>query len=63
MSLTDTASRLRAAEERLAAQPVEDTQKVEAISKAITEGSYQVEPKQVADKMVQFENQLNSLYQ
>ncbi len=61
VSLTDTAARLRAIEDRLAEQPVVDTQRVEKVQGAITDGSFKVEPVRVAGKLIDFETELNSL--
>ena len=61
VSLTDTAAHLRAIEDRLAQQPVVDTQRVEKVQGAIADGSFQVEPVRVAGKLIEFETALNNL--
>ncbi len=42
------------------AAPVIDMQRVEQVKQAINNGSYEVDPKKIADKMMQFENILKS---
>jgi len=55
VSLTETSAQLRSIESSLAALPVVDTQRVEAIKQAIADGSYQVDAQTVADKLIDFE--------
>lgn len=55
VSLTDTAARLRSLESTIAALPVVDSPRVEAIKQAIAEGSYETDTQRVAEKMMQFE--------
>ena len=59
VSLTDTASRLRQMENTLAQLPVVDNQRVEEIRRALAEGSFEIDPERVAEKMVSFEKDLN----
>lgn len=58
VSLTDTASRLRSLENTLSSLPVVDPQRVEQYRDAILNGSYKVDAQQVADKLLQFDDQL-----
>jgi len=59
VSLTGTASQLRALEQQIAALPVVDVQRVESIKQDISNGSYEINPPRVADKMIQMETALN----
>lgn len=59
VNLTDTAQRLRELERSVAGLPVVDAQRVEAVKKALADGTYQVRPERVADKLVGFENALS----
>ncbi|MBF0469894.1 MAG: flagellar biosynthesis anti-sigma factor FlgM [Gammaproteobacteria bacterium] len=58
VSLSDTSVQLRSLENTIANLPVVDTSRVEALKKAIDEGSYQIDSGRVADKMISFERQL-----
>lgn len=58
VSLTDEASRLAELERTLASVPVIDTKRVEEIKQAVSNGSYQVDPARVADKLAAFESAL-----
>ena len=60
VKLTDTASKLRQLEAKIASQPVVDTQKVESIKKAIADGTYRVNSARTAEKMAAFEDLLSS---
>ena len=60
VTLTDTAAKLRELESSVANQPVVDTQRVEAVKKAIADGTYQVDSKRTAEKMAEFENLMAS---
>jgi len=55
VSLTDTAARLQALKAALPALPVVDTQRVEALRKAVADGTYRVDSEKLAEKMVEFE--------
>lgn len=59
VSLTGTASQLRALEQQIANLPVVDVQRVESIKQDIASGSYQIDPPRVADKMIQIESAIN----
>ncbi len=60
ISLTDTAARLRELENTLSSLPVVDAQRLEAIQKAVENGSYEVDAKRVAEKMLAFEAALTA---
>ncbi len=56
--LTDTASRLKASEQSIAATPVVDTQRVAQVRQTIADGSFEINPERIADKFLQFEARL-----
>lgn len=56
VSLSDNAVQLGKLENTVASTPVVDTQRVEQVKQAIREGSYEVDPARVADKLMQFES-------
>lgn len=58
VSLTDTAARLKALEQQLTQQSDIDNSKVEEVQNAMSNGEYKVDPKRVADKMLNFEASL-----
>ena len=58
VTLTDTASRMKKLESTLADLPAVDSNKVAAFREAIMNGSYQVDAKRVADKLLNFERTL-----
>ena len=60
VSFTDTAAKLQRLEAQIANQPVDDTQRVESVKKAIADGSFKVDSRQIADKMADFESLLAS---
>jgi negative regulator of flagellin synthesis FlgM len=55
LSLTSEATQLKALEEQIAELPVVDTQRVTAVQRSLATGSFQINPAQVADKMLRFE--------
>jgi negative regulator of flagellin synthesis FlgM len=59
VSLTDTAARLQKLENTIAELPVVDSQRVEDIRSAISNGEYEVDPGRIAEKMVSFDSELN----
>ncbi len=59
VSLTDTAARLKELEMGLANQPVVDTQRVQSVQSAINDGTFEVDPDSVAEKMIDFETDLD----
>ncbi len=56
LSLTSTAQQLQTLEDQITALPVVDTQRVQEVQRSLATGSYQIDPAQVADKMLQFES-------
>ncbi len=60
VSLSNNALQLGKLDNVSIAAPVVDTKRVEQIKQAIESGSYEVNSKQVADKLMQFESILKS---
>jgi len=60
VSLSDNAVQLGKLDNSAVATPVVDTKRVEQIKQAISDGSYEVDAKKVADKLMQFESILKS---
>jgi negative regulator of flagellin synthesis FlgM len=58
LSLTNTATQLQSIQESLADAPTVDADRVSALKAAIAEGSYNVEPAELANNMINFEQQL-----
>ena len=61
VSITSTASLLAHLEQSLAGKPAVDQQRVDAISKALAEGKYRVNPEKIAQGLIQAERALGSL--
>jgi|GEM_PF-1683438 len=58
VNLTQTASSLQALEKSIAAAPEVDQQKVDAVRKAINEGTYKVDSERTATKLIDFDTAL-----
>ena len=58
ISLTDAATSLSKLSENVAKEPVIDAQKVEDIKLALENGSYKIDPEQIAKKFTQLEAEL-----
>lgn len=58
VSLTDTSARLRQMENTLAQLPVVDSSRVEQIRRALAEGTYEVKPERIAEKMLGMEKEI-----
>jgi negative regulator of flagellin synthesis FlgM len=58
VSLSDNAVQLGKLDNTAITAPVIDTQRVEQVKQAIADGSYEVDPAKVADKLMQFESML-----
>lgn len=56
--LTDTATQLQSLQQTLADAPVVNNDRVSALKAAIAEGSYNVDPTELANNMINFEQQL-----
>lgn len=59
VTLTNSARSLQLIESAVANAPVVNTSKVAAVKQAVNSGTYRVNAGQVADKMLQFERELN----
>tara|TARA_R110001583_G_scaffold177418_2_gene332610 strand:- start:110632 stop:110943 length:312 start_codon:yes stop_codon:yes gene_type:complete len=58
VSLTDTATALQSLQQTLADAPVVDNARVSALKAAIAEGSYNADPAELANNMINFEQKL-----
>jgi negative regulator of flagellin synthesis FlgM len=58
VSLTGDASRLRELERGLESQPVVDSQRVDAVRSAVENGTFEVNPDRIAEKMMSLEQAL-----
>ena len=56
VSLSDNAVQLGKLENTAISTPVVDAQRVEQVKQAIKDGSYEVDPAKIADKLMQFES-------
>ncbi len=59
VSLTHTAAKLKDIEKRLAGESPVDSDRVNAMKSAIANGDYRVNAERVADKMIDFESELD----
>ncbi|AJE14763.1 flagellar biosynthesis anti-sigma factor FlgM [Stutzerimonas balearica] len=57
VQLSPEAQRLQQATEQLSQQPVVDQARVERIRQAISDGTYEIDPKRLAAKLTAFESQ------
>ena len=60
VSLTNTAARLKELEKGLTNQPVVDSDRVRDVRGSINDGSFRIDPDHVADKLIDFESDLNT---
>ncbi len=60
VSITSTASQLQSLEKQLASLPVVDVQRVDAVKREISNGTFEINPPRIADKMIQIESAINS---
>ena len=60
VSLSDNAVQLGKVDNSSISAPVVDAQRVEQVKQAISDGTYEVDAKKVADKLMQFESILKS---
>lgn len=58
VQLTDTAEKMRQLEQNLADLPVTNEDRVAAVKRAISEGSYEINTLSIANKMLNFERSL-----
>ena len=59
VSITNTASQLNALEKQLASLPVVDVQRVDAVKREISNGTFEINPPRIAEKMIQIESAIN----
>jgi negative regulator of flagellin synthesis FlgM len=55
LQLSNQVSQLKALEAEIANLPVVDTQRVQDVQRTIATGSFQIQPAEVADKLLRFE--------
>ena len=55
LSLTNKAAQLQQLEAQISALPVVDSQRVEDVQHSLATGSFEIQPAQVADKLLSFE--------
>lgn len=60
VSISDNAAQLGKLGNTVDSTPVVDTQRVEQVKQAISNGTYEVDAEKIADKMMQFESILKS---
>ncbi len=61
VNLTDTASMLKKMEASLSSVPVVDVKRVESIKQSIMNGSFNIDPGRIADKMLNMESMLKNV--
>ncbi|MBD3669477.1 MAG: flagellar biosynthesis anti-sigma factor FlgM [Gammaproteobacteria bacterium] len=59
VSLTGTAAKLRQLETALSELPVADQDRIDAVKRAVTNGTYEIDPQRIAAKMLDFERSLD----
>ena len=59
VTLTDTAKLLKSLEQKLAAVPEVDTERVEQLREAINSGQYKIDTESTAEKLLDFETSLS----
>ncbi|HFC53539.1 MAG TPA: flagellar biosynthesis anti-sigma factor FlgM [Gammaproteobacteria bacterium] len=57
VTLTSTAARLRSLENTISSLPVVDSRRVAEIKQTIDEGSYEINPQRIAEKMLDMEQE------
>ncbi len=60
VTLTSAASQLRSLEQQLTSLPIVDIQRVDAIKRDIANGTYDIQPTRLAEKMIQMEMVINT---
>lgn len=56
VSISSNAAQLGKLDNTVVASPVVDTQRVEQVKQAISNGSFEIDPAKIADKLMQFES-------
>lgn len=59
VSLTGTAAKLRQLEAALSELPVADNERIDNVKRAVTNGTYEIDPHRIAAKMLDFERSLS----
>ena len=59
VSLTGTAAKLRQLEAALSELPVADSDRIDAVKRAVANGTYEIDPHRIAAKMLDFERSLS----
>jgi negative regulator of flagellin synthesis FlgM len=59
VSLTGTAAKLRQLEAALSELPVADNDRIDAVKRAVANGTYEIDPHRIAAKMLDFERSLS----
>ncbi len=60
INITNTATQLQQIEAKLAAEPVVNMEKVNAIKAQIAQGTFTVDPEKVADKLIEIEGMIRA---
>lgn len=60
VNITSAASQLQSLEKQLASLPVVDVQRVDSVKREISNGTFEINPAQIADKMIQIESAISS---
>ncbi|GAB6042541.1 flagellar biosynthesis anti-sigma factor FlgM [Endothiovibrio diazotrophicus] len=58
VSLTDTAAKLHKFANEVESLPVVDTERVDSIKRSLDNGTYEVKPERIAEKMMSFERNM-----
>jgi len=58
VSITPSAAKLQAVEQKLAALPVVDQARVDKLRSAVESGEYQIDTQRIAEKFIHFETEL-----
>jgi negative regulator of flagellin synthesis FlgM len=59
VTLTDTAAQMQRLEHAIAASPIVNSHRVEEVQQAVNDGQMDIDPAQLADRMLSFEGALN----
>ena len=58
VSITPSAAKLQAVEQKIASLPVVDQARVDKLKSAVESGEYQIDTQRIAEKFLQFESEL-----
>jgi len=61
VTLTHTAAQLQQLEQAIASSPIVNSHRVEQMQQAVNDGHINIDPTQLADKVLSFESELNSV--